>query len=154
VRLLRRMPKGEFALRIGHKAEEAFKGAVTEATLEPSHNQLGSDGRGGYGSSAIFEEMGVHYLGPIDGHDLPMLINVLEYAKNSDFPIVLHVVTTKGKGYDVALQQPEKFHGTGPYDIQSGAAPLSKPGTPPNYQDVFGQAMVRLCQFPKERAGP
>jgi len=74
------------------------------------------------------------------------LINVLEYAKNSDFPIVLHVVTTKGKGYDVALQQPEKFHGTAPYDIQSGAGPLSKPGTPPNYQDVFGQAMVRLCQ--------
>jgi 1-deoxy-D-xylulose-5-phosphate synthase len=145
-RWVKRMPKGEFALRIGHKAEEAFKGAVTEATLEPSHNPLGSDGRGGYGSSAIFEEMGVHYLGPIDGHDLPMLINVLEYAKNSDFPIVLHVVTTKGKGYDVALQQPEKFHGTGPYNIQTGAGPVSKPGTPPNYQDVFGHAMVRLCQ--------
>jgi 1-deoxy-D-xylulose-5-phosphate synthase len=145
-RWVKRMPKGEFALRLGHKAEEAFKGAVTEVTLQPSHNQLGADGRGGYGSSAIFEEMGVHYLGPIDGHDLPMLLNVLQYAKNCDFPIVLHVVTTKGKGYEVALKQPEKFHGTGPYDIQTGAAPAGKPGTPPNYQDVFGQATVRLCQ--------
>src|SRR5204862_4534479 len=50
------------------------------------------------------------------------------------------------KGYDVAIAQPEKLHGTGPYDIQTGASPASKPGAPPNYQDVFGQTMVRLCQ--------
>lgn len=144
--MLKRIPKGELALRLGQKAEEAIKGAVTEVTLQPSAQALDGDGRGGFGSSLIFEEMGLRYLGPIDGHDLPLLISVLEFAKTCDFPVVIHAVTVKGKGYDVALQQPEKFHGTGPYDIRTGAAPATKPGTPPNYQDVFGQAMVKLCQ--------
>jgi len=143
---IKRIPKGELALRLGHKAEEAIKGAVSEAALKPSQSPLGGDGRGGYGSSLIFEEMGIRYLGPIDGHDLPLLISVLEYAKSVDFPIVIHVVTIKGKGYEVALQQPEKFHGTGPFDIRTGAGPVTKAGAPPNYQDVFGQAMVKLCQ--------
>jgi 1-deoxy-D-xylulose-5-phosphate synthase len=145
-RLMRRMPKGDLALKLAHKAEEGFKGAVTEVTLEPSESQLEPDGRGGYGSSLIFEEMGLRYIGPIDGHDLPVLISALEYAKVCDQPVVLHVLTKKGKGYDVALAHPEKFHGTGPYDIQTGASPAPKPGTPPNWQDVFGQTMVRLCQ--------
>src|SRR5688572_22060021 len=143
---LKRLPKGELAIKLGHKAEEAIKGTITDVALKPSQGSLGSDGRGGHGSSLIFEEMGLRYLGPIDGHDLPLLISVLEYAKSVDFPIVIHIVTQKGKGYDVALQQPEKFHGTGPYDIRTGVAPSTKPGTPPAYQDVFGQAMVRLCQ--------
>jgi 1-deoxy-D-xylulose-5-phosphate synthase len=143
---LKRIPKGELAIKLGHKAEEAIKGAVSDVALRPSSAQLGGDGRGGHGSSLIFEEMGLRYLGPIDGHDLPLLISVLEYAKSVDFPIVIHTVTTKGKGYDVALQQPEKFHGTGPYDVRTGVAPAIKAGTPPAYQDVFGQAMVRLCQ--------
>lgn len=145
-RLMKYLPKGDLALKLGHKAEEALKSAVTQVTLEPSQHALGSDGRGGYGSSLIFEEMGLRYLGPIDGHNLPLLISSLQFAKNCDTPIVLHVMTQKGKGYDAALQYPEKFHGTGPYDIQTGAAPATKPGTPPNYQDVFGQTMVRLCQ--------
>ncbi len=144
--LLRRLPKGELALKLGHKAEEAIKSAVSDVALKPTENAIGSDGRGGHGSSLIFEEMGLNYIGPIDGHDLPLLIDVLQYAKSCEFPIVLHVVTKKGKGYDVALQQPEKFHGTGPYDIRTGAGPSAKDGTPPNYQDVFGQTMVRLCQ--------
>src|SRR3954471_17205610 len=139
---IKRIPKGELALRLGHKAEEAIKGAVSEAALKPSQSPLGGDGRGGYGSSLIFEEMGIRYLGPIDGHDLPLLISVLEYAKSVDFPIVIHVVTVKGKGYEVAQRQPEKFHGTGPYDVRTGAGPASKPGTAPNYQDVFGNTMV------------
>lgn len=144
--LVKRLPKGDLAVRLGHKAEEALKGAMTEAALRPSEHHLGSDGRGGYGSSLIFEEMGLRYLGPIDGHDLPLLISVLDHARSCDYPIVIHAVTTKGKGYDVALRQPEKFHGTGPYDIKTGAGPAAKPGTPPNYQDVFGQTMVKLCQ--------
>ena len=145
-RWMRRMPKGDIALRLGHKAEEALKGAVTEVTLEPAGPSMNSDGRGGYGSSLIFEEMGLRYLGPIDGHDLPLLISSLEYAKSCDQPVVLHVLTKKGKGYDVAIQQPEKFHGTGPYDVVTGAGPISKPGSPPMWQEVFGQTMVRLCQ--------
>ncbi len=145
-RLVRRMPKGDIALKLAHKAEEGFKGAVSQVTLEPSDSQLDADGRGGYGSSLIFEEMGLRYIGPIDGHDLPVLISALEYAQACEQPVVLHVLTKKGKGYDVALAHPEKFHGTGPYDIKTGASPAPKPGTPPNWQDVFGETMVRLCQ--------
>src|SRR5690348_10556664 len=145
-RWMRRMPKGELALKLGHKAEEALKGAVNEVTLQQNPSNLESDGRGGFGSSLIFEEMGLRYLGPIDGHDLPLLINSLEFAKTCDHPVVLHVLTKKGKGYDVAIQQPEKFHGTGPYDIMTGASPAPKPGTPPAWQDVFGQTMVKLSQ--------
>ncbi|MEW6306947.1 MAG: 1-deoxy-D-xylulose-5-phosphate synthase [Verrucomicrobiota bacterium] len=145
-RLVQRIPAGDIALKLGHKAEEAIKGAVSEVALEQTSKPFDSDGRGGFGSSIIFEEMGMKYLGPIDGHDIPMLISYLEFAKQSNQPIVLHVLTKKGRGYDVAIQQPEKFHGTGPYDIQTGASPAPKPGTPPNYQDVFGQTMVKLCQ--------
>ena len=145
-RWMRRMPKGDIALKLGHKAEEAIKGAVTDITLEQNPANIESDGRGGFGSSLIFEEMGLRYLGPIDGHDLPLLINSLEFAKTCDQPVVLHVLTKKGKGYDVAIQQPEKFHGTGPYDVQTGASPSPKAGTAPAWQDVFGQTMVKLCQ--------
>ncbi|EEF60231.1 1-deoxy-D-xylulose-5-phosphate synthase [Pedosphaera parvula] len=145
-RWLRRMPKGDLAIKLGHKAEEAFKGAVNDITLQQNPASTESDGRGGFGSSLIFEEMGLRYLGPIDGHDLPLLINCLEFAKTCDHPVVLHVLTKKGKGYDVAIQQPEKFHGTGPYDVQTGASPAAKPGVAPAWQDVFGQTMVKLCQ--------
>ena len=143
---LKRWPKGELAVFLGHKAEEMLKGTVSEAALEHTPSGIDTDGRGGYGSSLIFEEFGLRYLGPIDGHDLPLLINTLEFAKASDAPIVIHVLTKKGKGYDAAVQHPEKFHGTGPYDVKTGNSPAVKPGTPPNYQDVFGQAMVKLCQ--------
>jgi 1-deoxy-D-xylulose-5-phosphate synthase len=145
-RLVRRLPKGNIALRLGHKAEEALKSAVTEVTLEQTHSGMGGDGRGGYGSSLIFEEMGLRYLGPIDGHDLQMLVGTLEYAKNASEPVVIHVMTKKGKGYEAAVNQPEKFHGTGPYDVKTGLAPVPQPGSPPHWQQVFGETMVRLCQ--------
>jgi len=145
-RFVRRLPKGELALRLAHKAEEGFKGALTEATLTPSGSVLEADGRGGYGNSVIFEEMGLRYLGPIDGHDLPLLISTLEFAKTCDRPIVIHVLTKKGKGYEAALNNPEKFHGLGPYDIATGATLPAKAGAPPNWQDVFGQTIVKLCQ--------
>jgi 1-deoxy-D-xylulose-5-phosphate synthase len=143
---LKKMPKGELVRTLGHKAEEMLKGTVSEVALEHSPSTIDSDGRGGFGSSLIFEEFGLRYLGPIDGHDLPLLIKTLEFAKSSEDPIVLHVLTKKGKGYEAAIQYPEKFHGTGPYDIKTGNSPAAKPGTPPNYQDVFGQTMVKLCQ--------
>src|ERR1051326_803572 len=145
-RFLRRLPKGEVALKLAHKAEEGFKGALAGVGLQPSPATAESDGRGGYGSRLIFVEMGLRYLGPIDGHNLPLLINTLEFAKTCDKPIVIHVLTQKGKGYEAALKNPEKFHGLGPYDVSTGATLPAKPGTPPNWQDVFGQAMVKLCQ--------
>ena len=145
-RFVRRLPKGELALKLAHKAEEGFKGALTEVSLQPSPSTMESDGRGGYGNSLIFEEMGMRYLGPIDGHDLPLLISTLEFAKTCDHPLVIHVLTQKGKGFEAALKNPEKFHGLGPYDVATGATAPTKPGTPPNWQDVFGNAMVKLCQ--------
>jgi len=145
-KFLRRLPKGDVALKLAHKAEEGFKGALAEVGLQPNQGQIEQDGRGGYGSSLIFEEMGIRYLGPIDGHDLPLLISTLEFAKTCDHPIVIHVLTKKGKGFEAALKNPEKFHGLGPYDIATGATAPVQPGTPPNWQDVFGHAMVKLCQ--------
>ena len=152
-KFLRRLPKGELALKLAHKAEEGFKGALTEVGLRPTRSTLEADGRGGYGSSLIFEEMGLRYLGPIDGHNLPLLISTLEFAKTCDHPIVIHILTKKGKGFDAALKNPEKFHGLGPYDVSTGATLPAKAGTPPNWQDVFGQAMVKLCQFDKTLVG-
>jgi len=143
---LRRLPKGELALKLAHKAEEGFKGAITDVGLRHTNNPADSDGRGGFGSPVLFEEMGVRYLGPIDGHDLPLLISTLEFAKTCDHPIVIHILTQKGKGFDAALKSPEKFHGTGPYDIRTGDSPPAKAGSPPNYQDVMGQTLVKLCQ--------
>ena len=144
---LRRLPKGELALKLAHKAEEGVKGAFTGVSLKQTGGgTIDSDGRGGFGSPVLFEEMGVRYLGPIDGHDLPLLISTLEFAKTYDHPIVIHILTQKGKGFDAALKSPEKFHGTGPYDIHTGEALPAKTGTPPNYQDVMGQTLVKLCQ--------
>jgi 1-deoxy-D-xylulose-5-phosphate synthase len=145
-RFLRRLPKGDLALTLAHKAEEGFKSAITEVGLRQTQPTADSDGRGGFGSPIIFEEMGLRYLGPIDGHDLPLLISTLEFAKTCDHPIVVHILTQKGKGYDAALKSPEKFHGTGPYDIRTGDTLPAKAGAPPNYQDVMGQTLVKLCQ--------
>ena len=145
-RLFKHIPKGELAIKLGHKAEEAIKSAVAEIALRQNAPNLGTDGRGGHGSSLIFEEMGLRYLGPIDGHNLPMLLSSLEFAKNSNLPVVLHILTTKGKGYAAAMNFPEKFHGLGPYNAVTGETPPASPGAPPAYQDVFGQTMVKLCQ--------
>ncbi len=145
-KFIRRLPKGDLAMRLARKAEEGFKGAITDVSLQPSPSMMEADGRGGHGNSVIFEEMGVRYLGPIDGHDLPLVISTLEFAKTCDHPIVIHVLTKKGKGFEAALKNPEKFHGLGPYDVATGATLPAKVGVAPNWQDVFGNAMVKLCQ--------
>lgn len=144
-RIIRKLPGGELAIRIRQKAEEAIKGAVAGVTLEPGR-QYDEDGRGGTASTVIFEEFGLRYIGPIDGHNLEMLEECLKFAKQCDYPVVIHVITQKGKGYEAAMRHPEKFHGTGPYVIETGDAILPKPGTPPTYQEVFGKALVKLCE--------
>ena len=143
---VKRLPKGELALRLAHKAEEGFKGALSVGLHQKTELSLSADGRGGFGNPILFEEMGMRYLGPIDGHNLPLLISTLEFAKQCDHPIVIHILTQKGKGFEAALKQPEKFHGLGPYNAQTGETPAAKPGTPPMYQDVMGQTLVKLCQ--------
>jgi 1-deoxy-D-xylulose-5-phosphate synthase len=144
---LNRFPKGQVALKLARKAGEGFKGAITEVGLHQtvSPKEL-EDGRGGYGSPVFFEEMGLRYLGPINGHDLPLLIRTLEFAKTCDHPIVIHILTQKGKGFEAALNSPERFHGTGPYDAKTGNPVPVKAGAPPNYHEVFGRTLVKLCQ--------
>ncbi len=141
---VKRLPKGDLALKLAHKAEEGFKGALSVGLTQ--NDVTLADGRGGFGNPILFEEMGMRYLGPIDGHNLPLLISTLEFAKQCDHPIVIHVLTQKGKGFDAALKFPEKFHGLGSYDAKTGETPASKPGTPPAYQDVMGQTLVKLCK--------
>jgi 1-deoxy-D-xylulose-5-phosphate synthase len=99
--------------------------------------------------SSLFEKYGLRYLGPIDGHDIELVTRNLEYAKHSDRPIVIHLITKKGKGYEVALKQPERFHGTSPFDPASGRPKAAPSRPPPAYQDVFGHA---LTTFARENA--
>jgi 1-deoxy-D-xylulose-5-phosphate synthase len=94
------MVGGKIALRMARKAEEAAK-----SMLWPS---------------VIFEELGIKYYGPIDGHDISTLIKTLEFLKKQDRPVLLHVLTQKGKGFEPALQKQKKFHGLGPYDPETG----------------------------------
>ena len=92
---------------------------------------------------SIFEEMGYRYIGPVDGHDLHNLIFILKRIKEMEGPLLLHVYTQKGKGYPPAEKNPERFHGTGPFDIKTGE-PLKKKGAPPSYSKVFGETLVKL----------
>ncbi|MBI2873646.1 MAG: 1-deoxy-D-xylulose-5-phosphate synthase, partial [Firmicutes bacterium] len=91
----------------------------------------------------LFEELGFTYLGPIDGHDLQELRHVLRRAKRLPGPLLVHVVTTKGKGYDPAEANPDRFHGTGPFDVATGR-PIAPSGGPPTFTEAFGRALVEL----------
>ena len=95
--------------------------------------------------SSIFEKLGIRYLGPIDGHDIDSLVSFFNFAKEHEGPIVLHLLTKKGKGFPVALEQPEKWHGTGPFDLESGESTPSSANCPPKYQDVFGNCLAQIA---------
>jgi 1-deoxy-D-xylulose-5-phosphate synthase len=96
--------------------------------------------------SSLFEKFGLRYLGPVDGHNINELIKNLEFAKQSDGPILLHVLTKKGFGLEAAQKAPEKFHGHGSFDPITGESRKPAAGTPPNFQDVFGRALVRFAK--------
>lgn len=104
-------------------------------------------------SSSLFEKFDVRYIGPIDGHDLKQVEHFLEFAKQAEQPVLLHVLTTKGKGYDVALDNPERFHGASPFDVESGQPAASPTGTPPKYQDVMGHTLVKLAKEDEQVVG-
>lgn len=89
--------------------------------------------------STLFEDMGFTYLGPIDGHDLDRLVNVLEWARELHGPVVVHVKTIKGKGYSFAEQNPDRFHGVSPFDPETGL--LKKPETA-SFSSEFGKTLV------------
>ncbi len=112
-----------------HKAEEYTRGMVTGGTL--------------------FEELGFYYVGPIDGHNLDHLIPVLENVRDSERgPILVHVVTTKGKGYAPAEDSADKYHGVPKFDVVTGEKAKSKAG-PPAYQNVFGETLAKLAETDK-----
>ncbi len=95
-------------------------------------------------SSVFFEEFGLRYIGPIDGHNIRSLISALETARHSDEPILLHVSTQKGKGYPFAEEEPETWHGIGAFECQTGR-PLATAKTL-RYSEVCGQTLTRLAQ--------
>ena len=91
----------------------------------------------------LFEEMGFTYYGPIDGHDIPEMIRVFERAKNISGVVLIHVITKKGKGYSFAEENPEKFHGIGAFDPETGETPKK---TKKGNSAVFGETLCRLAQ--------
>ncbi len=93
----------------------------------------------------VFEELGYEYIGPINGHSLPALLETLEKVKKIDGPVLLHVVTQKGKGYPMAEQLPVKYHGVTAFDISTGAFHKA-PAAAPSYTSVFGTAMCELAE--------
>jgi 1-deoxy-D-xylulose-5-phosphate synthase len=90
----------------------------------------------------LFEELGFYYVGPVDGHDLDALIAILENVRDADEgPMLVHVVTKKGKGYGPAEAAADKYHGVQKFDVISGVQAKAEPG-PPSYTGVFAKALV------------
>ncbi|MEW5951960.1 MAG: 1-deoxy-D-xylulose-5-phosphate synthase [Elusimicrobiota bacterium] len=98
----------------------------------------------------IFEEMGFSYFGPIDGHNIEELVEVLGYLKDLKGPALLHVVTKKGKGYEPAETKPIGFHGTGKFDIDTGESSKFSSSGAPSFTEVFSKTLVSLAQENKK----
>jgi len=113
---------GVAALRMARRAEEVAKGMLWP--------------------SVIFEDLGLKYFGPIDGHEIATLIKTFEFLKKQDRPVLLHVLTQKGKGFAPAIEKQKKFHGLGPYDPGTGE---TKPLGRRTYSEVFADTLVKLA---------
>jgi 1-deoxy-D-xylulose-5-phosphate synthase len=113
---------GKTAVKVVRRAEEAAKGMLWP--------------------SGMFEEFGLEYFGPIDGHNLPLLIETFKFLKAADHPVLLHVLTQKGRGFQPALDGQKKFHGLGPYDPETGD---TKPIVLPTYSEVFAKSLSALA---------
>lgn len=120
---IRRIPGGKTIYRVTHAMKERVKRSVLH--------------------DSIFQNMGLEYLGPVDGHDVQELIRLLEIAKRYDKPVLLHVITQKGKGYIHAEQEPSKFHGIGKFDPADGHT-LGK--NRETFSNTFGQTMIELAE--------
>jgi 1-deoxy-D-xylulose-5-phosphate synthase len=113
---------GKTAVKVVRRAEEAAKGMLWP--------------------SVLFEEFGLEYFGPIDGHNLPLLIETFKFLKSANHPVLLHVLTQKGRGFQPALDGQKKFHGLGPYDPETGD---TKPTGLPTYSEVFAKSLSDLA---------
>jgi 1-deoxy-D-xylulose-5-phosphate synthase len=94
----------------------------------------------------LFEELGFKYLGPYDGHDLPLLLQIMEENRDYDGPVLIHVMTKKGKGYTPAENKPIWSHGVNPFDIPTGEVRKSDKPQPPTYTAVFADALIELAK--------
>jgi 1-deoxy-D-xylulose-5-phosphate synthase len=125
---LETLPKiGKSALRFAKQAEESLKGLVMPGVL--------------------FEELGLKYIGPIDGHRLDYLIETFQNIRKMRGPILIHVITKKGKGYPLAEMNPAYYHSVPPFHLETGEPRQPSIGKPPTYTEVFGQT---LCLLAKE----
>ncbi len=122
--LLNKLPIGKQVLKVAERLKDSFKYLVVPGML--------------------FEELGFTYLGPIDGHNIEDITAVLKQAKAVKGPVLIHVITTKGKGYHPAEENPDKFHGVGPFDIVSGE--VIKSSGPPTYTSVFSDTLIKLAE--------
>ena len=112
---------GKTAIKVVRRAEEAAK-----SMLWPS---------------ILFEEFGLEYFGPIDGHNIPLLVETFKFLKSLDHPVLLHILTQKGRGFQPALDGQKKFHGLGPYDPETGKTPDGVP----TYAEVFANTLADLA---------
>jgi 1-deoxy-D-xylulose-5-phosphate synthase len=122
--LMRKIPVGPAMLRVGLRLRDSLKYLVVPGMF--------------------FEEMGFVYLGPVDGHDIKQVTGVLQRAKTMKGPVLVHVLTKKGKGYKPAEDNPGRFHGVGPFDIASGD--VIKKSNIPSYTDVFGRTIIKIAR--------
>jgi 1-deoxy-D-xylulose-5-phosphate synthase len=113
---------GKAVRHVAKKAEEAAKGLI--------------------GPGMLFEEFGLSYFGPIDGHNLPLLIDTFKFLKQQNKPVVLHAITQKGRGFEPAIAMQKKFHGLGPYDAETGE---TKPTGQKTYSEVFAESLTGLA---------
>lgn len=126
-----RLPKTSRIIKLANKFEEGLKGLFVPGIL--------------------FEELGFRYFGPLDGHDLGILIKTLKNISNIKGPILLHVITKKGKGYPPAENDAVRFHGTGPFDIKTGVSPSEKQAlSPKTYTEVFSEKLLELAASDKK----
>jgi 1-deoxy-D-xylulose-5-phosphate synthase len=125
-----RIPKGSRLIKIANKFEEGLKGLFIPGML--------------------FEELGFRYFGPLDGHNLNLLIPTLKNIVDIKGPILLHVVTKKGKGYPPAENEPVKFHSAGPFDIKTGKSLCQEKSQAPSYTEVFSRKLVELAKDNKK----
>jgi len=132
--------------KVHHDVEAFFKSFPTGVELNRVYTKWKRETKDFFVESSLFEKFGLRYLGPVDGHDLDALHKNLEFAKHCDVPVLIHVLTKKGRGLEAAVEHPEKFHGASPFDPVSGESRKTVMGTPPNYQDVFGEALVRFAR--------
>lgn len=125
-KMAHKFPGGDSLVHLLKKGEDIFKMAITPG--------------------ALFTALNFEYIGPVDGHDLETLIEILNNIKRMKGPILFHVITKKGKGYPYAESDPETFHGVGPFDIKTGKI-LKSPNDPPSYTEIFGKTILRLAEM-------